>query len=375
MGCLHSKETNTSNSQVEGYLKEESLKSLTNFKILLLGAGESGKSTVVKQLKVIHKVALDEQEINNYKVTLHNNTLTSMQTFLEAAKNFGYTFSNEEEKNLANKLDQFCSGTELKMMTPEIGNIVVKLSNSECIKKTFKRRNEFWNLDASDYYFENAIRFSKSDFVPSEEDCIMARVRTTGIVVTEFDEGPAHFCVVDVAGQRSERKKWIHCFDDVRALIFVVSLAGYNQVLFEDSSHNRMSEALNLFQQISNNPLFINTPIFLFLNKKDLFEKMLEEYDLKKCFPEYTGGSDIKLALKFVSNEFEKRIEEDNRKNLHIYYVAARFKKDIKYSWEELKNVLLEQNKKVVKEAEKKRKKEISKVCIYRLRLLKVNKM
>ncbi len=68
----------------------------------------------------------------------------------------------------------------------------------------------------------------------------MARVRTTGIVVTEFDEGPVHFSVVDgkhlfynislifclVAGQRSERKKWIHCFDDVKALIFVVSLAG-----------------------------------------------------------------------------------------------------------------------------------------------------
>ena len=69
--------------------------------------------------------------------------------------------------------------------------------------------------------------------------------------------------VVDVAGQRSERKKWIHCFDDVKALIFVVSLAGYNQVLFEDASHNRMHEALNLFQQICNNPLFVTTPIFL----------------------------------------------------------------------------------------------------------------
>ncbi|CAN0288437.1 unnamed protein product, partial [Ectocarpus sp. 13 AM-2016] len=47
------------------------------------------------------------------------------------------------------------------------------------------------------------------------------------------------FSVVDVGGQRSERRKWIHCFDDVKAIIFVVALSGYNQVLFEDTGVNR----------------------------------------------------------------------------------------------------------------------------------------
>jgi len=357
MGCLSSKEAKPKSEQgsqdVENYLKDEHAKALTSFKVLLLGAGESGKSTVVKQLKVLHKVEMDQQEINNYKITLHNNTLTSMQTFLEAARKFGYNLESDEDKALAEKIEKYCSDSELKMMTPEIGDAITKLAQSEAIKKTFQKRNEFWNLDASDYYFEHAGRFCYDDFIPSEEDCIMARVRTTGIVVTEFDEGPVHFSVVDVAGQRSERKKWIHCFDDVKALIFVVSLAGYNQVLFEDSSHNRMTEALNLFQQISNNPLFANTPIFLFLNKKDLFERMIQEQDLSKCFPEYSGGPDVKNALKFIQTEFEKRMEDENRKRLHTHYIAARFKKDIKYSWEEVKNVLLEQNKKDVKEAER----------------------
>jgi hypothetical protein len=64
----------------------------------------------------------------------------------------------------------------------------------------------------------------------------------------------------------------------------------FNQVMFEDANHNRMHEALNLFQQIANNPVFLKTPIFLFLNKKDLFEKMIQETDLSKCFPEYSGN-------------------------------------------------------------------------------------
>ena len=40
---------------------------------------------------------------------------------------------------------------------------------------------------------------------------------------------PCSLSVVDVGGQRSERRKWIHCFDDVRAIIFLEGLAGYNQ--------------------------------------------------------------------------------------------------------------------------------------------------
>eukprot|EP01114_Cavostelium_apophysatum_P002008 TRINITY_DN1175_c0_g1_i1.p1 TRINITY_DN1175_c0_g1~~TRINITY_DN1175_c0_g1_i1.p1 ORF type:complete len:367 (+),score=130.25 TRINITY_DN1175_c0_g1_i1:251-1351(+) len=357
MGCNKSKEQNDENhDSVERYLKDESVKALTSFKVLLLGAGESGKSTVVKQLKVLHKVEMDEQEKQNYRVTIHNNTVTSMQTFVEAAEKFGYDWNTEEEKELAMQLKSVVF-EENKMMSMEMAEAVSKLWKAEAIQKAYGKRAEFWNLDAANYYFENVIRFAEDDFDPTEEDCIMARVRTTGIVVTEFDEGPVHFSVVDVAGQRSERKKWIHCFDDVKCLVFVVSLAGYNQVMFEDANHNRMHEQLNLFQQIANNPVFSTTPIFLFLNKKDLFENMIQEVDLSKCFPEYSGGKDVTSALKFITNEFEKRMDDSGKKRLHVHYIAARFKKDIKYTWEDVRNVLVEENKRDVKEAERKNKK------------------
>jgi len=40
----------------------------------------------------------------------------------------------------------------------------------------------------------------------------------------------------DVGGQRSERKKWIHCFENVTSIIFCVALSEYDQVLLEESS-------------------------------------------------------------------------------------------------------------------------------------------
>jgi G-protein alpha subunit len=45
----------------------------------------------------------------------------------------------------------------------------------------------------------------------------------------------------DVGGQRSERKKWIHCFENVTSIIFCVALSEYDQVLLEESNQVRFS--------------------------------------------------------------------------------------------------------------------------------------
>lgn len=58
--------------------------------------------------------------------------------------------------------------------------------------------------------------------------------------------------IVDVGGQKSERRKWIHCFENVTSLIFLASLSEYDQVLEEREGivrelclHKRVSVASN----------------------------------------------------------------------------------------------------------------------------------
>ena len=46
--------------------------------------------------------------------------------------------------------------------------------------------------------------------------------------------------MVDVGGQRSERRKWIQCFDNVTSVLFIISLSEFNQVLIEDNLTNRL---------------------------------------------------------------------------------------------------------------------------------------
>jgi len=95
--------------------------------------------------------------------------------------------------------------------------------------------------------------------------------------------------MVDVGGQRSERRKWIHCFDEVTAILFVCGLSEYDQYLREDETQMRMHESILLFDEICNSSWFQNTSIILFLNKEDLFRDKITKVDLKICFPNYDG--------------------------------------------------------------------------------------
>lgn len=73
---------------------------------------------------------------------------------------------------------------------------------------------------------------------------LQARLRTTGITETLFELGQMNFRMMDVGGQRSERKKWIHCFEGVQCLLFMVALSGYDQCLVEDQNAVRILRPL-----------------------------------------------------------------------------------------------------------------------------------
>lgn len=139
------------------------------------------------------------------------------------------------------------------------------------IQKTWARRAEFQIVESVKYYFNKLDAIMQPDYLASDDDILYARVRTSGIVTERYIIDGTMFEMYDVGGQRNERKKWIHCFDNVTAIIFVAALSEYDQVLFEDASTNRMIEAVNLFKEICNNKFFANSSMLLFLNKKDLF--------------------------------------------------------------------------------------------------------
>lgn len=256
-------------------------------KLLLLGAGESGKSTIFKQMRVLFGAPLTEDEKQQITPVVYNNTITSMKILCSETKNMGY----DGEVLVKDKLDFMLGLDDACEINDEIGGAIKDLWTDPGILQTWKRRAEFQIVESVKYYFNEIERIMKDDYVATQQDMLLARVRTSGIVTEKYVIDGVEFEMYDVGGQRNERKKWIHCFDDVTAVIFVAALSEYDQVLFEDSTANRMTEAVDLFGEICNNKVFQSSSMILFLNKKDLYEEKIKDVHIgdQPAFANFDG--------------------------------------------------------------------------------------
>mmetsp|Transcript_6511 Transcript_6511/g.10026 ORF Transcript_6511/g.10026 Transcript_6511/m.10026 type:complete len:426 (+) Transcript_6511:42-1319(+) len=341
--------------KVDIQLAEEQIKNMYTFKLLLLGAGESGKSTILKQIKLINRWKPSEDDLEAIARGLKNNIVECMQNLAERSTDFKYNIEGKENdlrlRLLASKLEDEDVG---EFFTVQRAKEFKMLLETDAFKKTLARRDEFWLLESFDYLAENMIRIAAEDFVPSEEDMVMARVRTTGIVKTQFDHKVAEkpnvvtYEVVDVGGQRSERKKWLHCFDNVSAVLFVSNLAGYSKKLFEDQKMNRMKESLTLFEEIMDKQVFQNIPVYLIFNKKDLFERQIQKGDITTYFEDYKGETkDMRSVLNFFKEKFEKSSQD--KKVAGIFDISAKVKVDVKGLFEQIKKELYDAEKEKLK--------------------------
>lgn len=316
-------------------------------KILLLGAGESGKSTVVKQMKIIHGDGYSSEELEGYKPVIFGNLTSSMKVVLSAMDTLRIPFTSPDCKEHADVIQDLYknlpTGTKL---APNIVEAFIALWNDEGVKTCFRRAFEYQLNDSAPYYFENMDRLLGPNYVPDEQDVLRSRVQTTGIIETSFKVKQLTYRVIDVGGQRSERRKWISCFDDVRAVLFVCALSGYDMTLFEDGKTNRLEESLNLFQAICNNKFFVKTSMILFLNKVDLFRDKILHSDrhLRIYFSQYTGPDrDVDAAARFIQTEFMNR-NLNKSKMIYPHFTTATDTSNIKVVMKVVLDTIIREN-------------------------------
>jgi len=327
--------------EVEGSEDEEE----KEVKLLLLGAGESGKSTIAKQIQIIHLSGFTPEERKGFKEVVHSNILLAMKALYEASIRFGASPSPENEACAKEVVEAALKAEETTHaeISPELGQRIKKLWLDDTIQETFKRSNEFQITDNSAYFFQDLDRVSAGDYIPTEEDVLRCRAKTTGITETHFQMEGIRFKLVDVGGQRSERKKWIHCFEEVTMVIFCVAMSEYDMKLYEDDKTNRMNESLKLFDEICNSKWFSATPIVLFLNKSDLFRQKIEKIDLKVAFPDYTGGCDFNAAAEYIQRKFVALNRNPTQKQIYPHVTCATDTQNIRVIFKAVKELIIQQ--------------------------------
>ncbi|XP_072374567.1 guanine nucleotide binding protein (G protein), alpha activating activity polypeptide O, b isoform X2 [Scyliorhinus torazame] len=347
MGCTMSAEERAAmerNKAIEKGIKEDGISAAKDVKLLLLGAGESGKSTIVKQMKIIHEDGFSGDDVKQYKPVVYSNTIQSLAAIVRAMDTLGIEYGDKERKADAKMVCDVVSRMEdTEPFSPELLSAMIRLWTDSGMVECFSRSREYQLNDSAQYYLDSLDRIGGNDYQPTEQDILRTRVKTTGIVETHFTFKNLHFRLFDVGGQRSERKKWIHCFEDVTAIIFCVALSGYDQVLHEDETTNRMHESLKLFDSICNNKWFTDTSIILFLNKKDIFEDKIKKSPLKICFPEYTGPNMFAEAVSYIQSQYETKNKSAN-KEIYTHITCATDTNNILFVFDAVTDVIVANN-------------------------------
>ncbi|KAL5144775.1 Guanine nucleotide-binding protein alpha-1 subunit [Glycine soja] len=306
-------EENAQDAEIERRIKLETKAEKHIQKLLLLG------------IKLLFQTGFDEAELKSYIPVIHANVYQAIKVLHDGSKELAqndvdsskYVISHENQ-NIGEKLSEIGARLDYPCFTKELAQEIERLWEDAAIQETCARGNELQVPDCAHYFMENLERLSDANYVPTKEDVLYARVRTTGVVEIQFSPVGENkrsgevYRLFDVGGQRNERRKWIHLFEGVTAVIFCAAISGYDQTLYEDENKNRMMETKELFEWVLKQPCFEKTSFMLFLNKFDIFEKKILNVPLNVCewFKDYqpvsTGKQEIEHAYEFVKKKFEE---------------------------------------------------------------------
>ncbi|RTG89089.1 guanine nucleotide-binding protein G(q) subunit alpha [Schistosoma bovis] len=286
MSCFRSEESREQqriSREIERQLHKDKNTGRKEVKLLLLGTGESGKSTFVKQMRIIHGAGYTDMEKYAFKTLVYQNIFLAMQTMCDALCALSIELEypvNQENIELIIKVDL----EDSVELTPERINAIRQLWADQGMKECYERRREFQLSDSSKYYLNNFDRIADPDYLPSLQDILRVRVPTTGIIEYPFNLDSTVFRIVDVGGQRSERRKWIHSFESVTSIIFLSALNEYDQDLVENKNEQNL---ISIKDE--------NRVLYLFLGPKNdaiaarnFILKMYQELNLNSGRPIYS---------------------------------------------------------------------------------------
>eukprot|EP01084_Bolivina_argentea_P037014 68429_1 len=360
----------------------------TVHKILFLGSGGSGKSTIFKQLRGIYGNGFNRQERRRFVTHIHEQVIRQMKFALEILKAYSHGDKDDilhqnaikyidrkttqevksddtidydsdyHEQDFHLTIPQLSeSGKEAETfllqcnsykLNDEIVSAIQCLWQEPAIQKLYEMRNITKIDDSSAYFWDGLDQLIHPNYVPGTADILLVRYRTIGTpqetYVIPNDKGiDSKMTIIDVGGQQSERRKWIKCFDAVTAVIFVASLSCYDEVLYEDYSMNSMTDQLELFDEICNNKVLSKTSMILFLNKKDLFSEKIKRVPITKClsFIDYNGRNDsFEETTTYIKTAFTSL--NNMPKNIFTHITCATDESNIQIVFENVQHIVLE---------------------------------
>eukprot|EP00095_Tigriopus_kingsejongensis_P002104 maker-scaffold244_size240795-snap-gene-1.42 protein:Tk02104 transcript:maker-scaffold244_size240795-snap-gene-1.42-mRNA-1 annotation:"transducin alpha subunit" len=317
-------------------------------RILLLGSGQSGKSTFLKQMRILHDHSFNTvAECLSFRIVINSNLLESVKTIVLIMEQRGLTFASEDTQKLKDQFLEFYTQEYMTHLVHTTNNIPMHMASvllgiwhDPDVQAFYNTKSDFQIVENAHYFITSAKRICCLHYVPTKQDILQSRKQTKKIVEMTFWAKDCTFRMIDVGGQRSQRMKWISLFDNMDCILFFVALSGYNLLLEEDGETNRMKEALRVFFFLTSSPFLQNVQMMLFLNKTDLFREKLKRWPLSVCFLDYNGSNEFGPAIDFVASRFKAHCMKDE---LYTHYTCSTDTMHIQFVFRAVSDILLKQ--------------------------------
>jgi len=316
-------------------------------KLLLLGTGESGKSTIFKQLITIYGKGISPQERLDYQPVIWSAIIASAKTLSEQseklkARGVENTTISEDLVSYKKYIDEYSGET----VDAKLAEAIEYLWKDPGIQVTYENRSMYQLSDATTYFLPKVKSVVGSSYHPSEDDVLHVRARSIGIVDNTFDLDGIKFRLLDVGGQRSERKKWAKAFEGhVAAVLYVVALSEYDQLLSEDEKVNRMVESMSLFEEMVNKTEFADSVMIILFNKLDIFRDKIKKTPLSQsaAFQDYKGENTQEASSKYIIETFLSKNKKYSQRKIYSHTLCAMEKDSLRETFASIKQVVVEQ--------------------------------
>lgn len=292
--------------------------------ILILGTPGSGKSTIMKQFRILYGDGFTSSERASGLSVIASNVMESVSSCIG-----NHLLKGTTEEDVTK--------IQPKGKTKELLKLAEEIWCDENLQDLFKDQlcdDAVRVTDADGYFLKRIKKINSPSYLPTDDDLLHMRQATDGVEEFKFTYRNCDFTVIDVGGRKAERRKWINLFSRANMIIYCASLVDYDISSEDDTNVNSMVESLSVFESVVNLTYFQDTPLLLFLNKKDLLSKKVKAGSLIVHFPDYKGPDDNPHeAVGYIKSKFLHKIKDKSRP-VKVHIICATNTRDVKKAFE-----------------------------------------
>ncbi|KAF7365487.1 putative G protein alpha chain [Mycena venus] len=182
-------------------------------------------------------------------------------------------------------------------------------------------------------FLDQVQRICDENYTPKPDDILRARVHTVGpeeyFIPMKNHKNPRlqSWTVYDVDDSTMRRAgTWVQFFDEVEAIVFLVPISTFDEVLEENPEVNRLEDSLNRWKALCSNKLLASVHFILFLNKADILNSKLQSGVQFNSYLRSYGNRPNKLneVIRYLKRHFAAIHRENSpRARLLYQYIAS----------------------------------------------------